>query len=221
MMAGLEHLGQGCFLLGLLVTHFILFGLPSIETYLEGAVTVEESEEKAEALLAPAVTLCPYENNFIGWKNFSQFLPVYQPLCGHTSAGGILRCIEERTFNWTETLPGGGANPMLQYGAQHGFQADPSLHRNIMKPEFWITQMTNSYNGRCYTLNYTERLASDVAEDALVFNLNPNLRYYFYLHQLHLFMLTFNPMAMPTTDLVLEPQIYEGSHMQLTLQVVR
>ena len=139
-MSSLFYLGRAAFLLVLILGHFLLFGLPSIQEYLEGAVTVEEVTEEAEALPPPAVTLCAYENNFIGWKNSTTFSPVYQTMCASATSGqDVEQCIEEKTYNWTETIPG---------GAFQGFSPGipDRIDEDLMEESFWIDDISNAYN---------------------------------------------------------------------------
>ena len=107
-MAALLVLGKACFLLFLLLTHLVLFGVPALQRFLEAGVTVEESVEQAASLPAPAVTICPSERNFSAWKNTtrSRIYNTYHTMCGGAaSAQDVKDCVEEKTFNFTETFP--------------------------------------------------------------------------------------------------------------------
>ena len=73
-MAALLVLGKACFLLFLLLTHLVLFGVPALQRFLEAAVTVEESVEQAASLPAPAVTICPSEKFFSAWQNTTKYM---------------------------------------------------------------------------------------------------------------------------------------------------
>ena len=66
---------------------------------------------------------------------------------------------------------------------------------------------------------YKKPVLIDLRQDSLMFNLNKNLSYFIILHEPDFFLVTFNPVTMPTTDTTLSYQEIHDSYMTLTLQV--
>ena len=52
-----------------------------------------------------------------------------------------------------------------------------------------------------------------------MFNLNKNLSYFIFLHEPDFFLVTYNPVTMPTTDTMLTFDEIDYSYMTLTLEV--
>ena len=72
---------------------------------------------------------------------------------------------------------------------------------------------------RCHTLVYTKLIGIDLREESLMFNLNKNLSYFIFLHEPDFFLLTYNPVTMPTTDTTLTFEELNDAYMTLTLEV--
>ena len=51
-----------------------------------------------------------------------------------------------------------------------------------------------------------------------MFNLNKNLSYFIFLHEPDFFLLTYNPVTMPTTDTTLTFEELNDAYMTLTLE---
>ena len=188
-MSSLFGFGKVVFLLGLVIFHFIFFAIPAFHDYTTHSVAVEVLEEDAESLPPPAITLCPYKYWFSGWKNASKtapnFLGSYDEHCeGSESREDILECIDTKTFNLTDALPA---------RAFRGIFVD-----NISSPDFWITDFTAAGDGRCFTLNYSKPLAADILKDGFLLDLNPDMAYLVYIHRPDFFLLSYNPLTMPT-----------------------
>ena len=211
-MVALLVLGKACFLFSLLVTHLVLFGVPAIQRFLEAGVTVEESVEEANSLPAPAVTLCPSEKYFSAWKNTTRykFYDTYQTMCSEAASGQDVKdCVEENTFNLTETIP---------LGSQQGMGVPVE---DLSSPDFWLSDTTVGPLGRCYTLNFNKHLKADVEQDSLMFNLNKSLDYIWYIHSPDFFMITWNPLTLPTIQAGMKYGKQLDSHRYLYLKVVR
>ena len=205
-------LGKACFLLFLLLTHLVLFGVPALQRFLEAGVTVEESVEQAASLPAPAVTICPSEKYFSAWKNTTRYMfyDAYEAMCGEAaSAQDVKDCVEEKTFNLTETFP---------FGSQQGMGL---LVEDLSSQDFWISDTTVAVAGRCYTLNFTKHLRADVEEDSILFNLNKDLNYNWAIHSRDFFALTWNPLTLPLVQGELEYSKLLDSHRYLYLRAVR
>ena len=75
--------------------------------------------------------------------------------------------------------------------------------------------------GRCYTIQYDQKLEIEMEKDSLIIDLNKNLRYSIFLHQPGFFLLTYNSLTMPTFDMVLDHNEIGDSYLTLMLEVVR
>ena len=52
-----------------------------------------------------------------------------------------------------------------------------------------------------------------------MFNLNKNLSYFIFLHEPDFFLVTYNPVTMPTTDTTLTFEEINDAYMTITLEV--
>ena len=66
---------------------------------------------------------------------------------------------------------------------------------------------------------YTKPIGIDLREESLMFNLNKNLSYFIFLHEPDFFLLTYNPVTLPSTDTTLSFEEVSGGYMTLTLEV--
>ena len=212
-MSTIFAIGRFVFLAGLVISHFFFFAIPAYKEYTAKSVAVEVFEEDAKYLPPPTITLCPYKYWFSGWKNATvatpNFLGSYGEHCEDAETKeDILQCIENKTFNLTDTLPA---------RAFRGIMVD-----DISSSDFWITDFTAAVDGRCFTLNYTEPMGADILKDGFLFDLNPDLAYLIYIHRPDFFLVSYIPLTMPTLlydyDLTMSgPNI----HQMLFLQVYR
>ena len=81
--------------------------------------------------------------------------------------------------------------------------------------------MTNAMQGRCYTIEYDQKLEIEMEKDSLIIDLIENLRDLFVLHQPGFFLLTYNSLTMPTYDMVLDHNEIGDSYLTLMLEVVK
>ena len=100
--------------------------------------------------------------------------------------------------------------------AQQGVAGD-----NFLNPALWTWDVSAAIDGRCFTLNFDQPLSIDISVDSLVFNLDENMTYYLFLHQPHFFILTYNPLTMPTVDMVLNFKDIGRNYITLFLEVRR
>ena len=68
---------------------------------------------------------------------------------------------------------------------------------------------------------YTKPIGIDLREESLMFNLNPDLSYFIFLHEPDFFLLTYNPVTLPSTDTTLSFDEVSGGYMTLTLEVIK
>ena len=72
---------------------------------------------------------------------------------------------------------------------------------------------------RCHTMDYAEPILINLRKEGLMFNLNKNLSYLVFLHDPDFFLVTINPVTMPSTDTTILFQEAGDAYMTLTLQV--
>ena len=189
-MANLLAIAKMVFLLGLCVLWGVFFAGPAFERYLTAGVSVEEWQETPASLPPPAVTLCPFERYFSGWKNAikQDFTDNYDNYCSEAaSSQDFEKCVEEKTFSLFDTISN---------GSYHGI-APQLMKQNLSDPSFWVGDSTVGALGRCYTLNYTGKLGADVQDHSLVFNLNTKMSYSYFIHHADFFTLAWNPLTLP------------------------
>ena len=86
---------------------------------------------------------------------------------------------------------------------------------------YWTWDVTNAMQGRCYTIQYDQKLQIEMEKDSLIIDLNKELRLFVFLHQPGFFLLTYNSLTMPTLDLVLDHTEVGDSYLTLMLEVVQ
>ena len=220
VMASLLYLGQLAFFLVLSLTWVIFFAAPALTRFLGDGVTVEESTEESSSLPPPAITLCPMEGFLNGWKNLSgpNWESNWSAHCPDAaSTDDFVACLEAKTRNLTEILP----SEVTPYdlGATRSL-GPPYPPPSLMDPDLWVTEVTAALQGRCYTLNYTEPLKTDPSVDGLLFNFDPALTYYAFIHQPGFFLFSFNPLSLPDINLLLEESSVGMAYHYLYIQVV-
>ena len=72
---------------------------------------------------------------------------------------------------------------------------------------------------RCHTMDYAEPILINLRKEGLMFNLNKNLSYLVFLHDPDFFLVTINPVTMPSTDTTILFDEAGDAYMTLTLQV--
>ena len=121
---------------------------------------------------------------------------------GANTSQGFQDCVEQETFN---------NSAKAQRGV--GFQ-------RFINPSLWTWDVTAAIDGRCFTLNFDEPLTIDLSVDSLVFNLEEDMVYYLFIHQPDFFILTYNPLTMPTVDMLISFNETGRSYLALILEVI-
>ena len=68
---------------------------------------------------------------------------------------------------------------------------------------------------------YKKPVRIDLRQESLIFDLNPDLSYFIFLHQPDFFLVTYNPLTMPTVDMVLNFKDIGENYMTLFLEVCK
>ena len=111
-------------------------------------------------------------------------------------------CVERETFN-------------------NSAKARQGIAGNFLPPAAWTWDVTAAIDGRCFTLNFEQLLSIDISVDSLVFDLDEEMTYYLFLHQPDFFLVTYNPLTMPTVDMVLNFKDIGENYMTLFLEVCK
>ena len=161
-----------------------------------------------DGLEVPAVTICGRHPQFKrGWKEYvtSGYDGILENMCGETD--NIEGCIERKTFAQTEVIK----------DTTMGYVLQKSL-TNTTNP--WIEDFTRSVEGRCYTLNITERIGPDGKTDRLFFLLGYQMTYRIFIHDPNYFVINTNPLALPTIMMKLNPNKSSSHFYRLALTYV-
>ena len=162
----------------LFIICLIYFTLPSVREYLEEQIIITTSEEKVDANLAPAVTVCA-QNPGLSVIEYSNALHKY---CANEL--DIRMCIDNATFTFHTTI----------LNARKGYNpSGPSL----MDPSLWIPEVNLPAIGKCFTLNTSMTLERDFLTGTLRIELFKDLKYYFYVHDIDYYTQNQNPYGIP------------------------
>ena len=112
-----------------------------------------------------------------------------------------------------------GRAPTFNGGVSQGIAL--MMKQNLSSSSFWISDLTVGMAGRCYTLNYSQAIGSDIEDDTLSFNLDPKLTYRYFIHQPHFFLQTWNPLTMPMPMGILKYKELGDNWLFLYLKVIR
>ena len=207
-MVHILYFSKIVFLFSLIGICFIVFGLGFFKKFLACETTVNESTEQKQALKPPAITICPQ----VGWKNSNSRTARFRTHCKNASrAEEFWKCLEDKTYNFSEIV----------LSAFHGHPMN--LVNNITdEQKFWSWSTPAKAHGRCYTLLYDQPLQIDMTTHIILINLKAPSRHYFvYLHDPDFFFMTYNPFTMPMTEVHLNPEELNSSHLLLPMAVVK
>ena len=211
--------------LALAISQFILFGMPSLEKYSSAVVGEAKLIEKQgslrpsvdpfgpteDGLRPPAITLCPFKDNFKGWKQATKEDKSlddqsYNRWCASANnTADFERCIEEGTFGLNDTV------------------IDASVAgKDVTGPEFWTSDVSLSLLGRCYTLDLDVKLGVSILTSIILY-LNPNLTYQIYFHQPDMYFSSSNPVVMAEASVrrILSFEDIGNQFLGFTLELVR
>lgn len=100
-------------------------------------------------------------------------------------------------------------------------KAQQGITGDFLSPDLWTWDVSAAIDGRCFTFNFDQLLSIDISVDSLVFSLDENMTYYLFLHQPDFFILTYNPLTIPTVDMVLNFKDIGKNYITLFLEVQR
>ena len=169
----------------LLLIFFFYFGLPSWNKFQAKEVLINKRKIITSDIAPPAITFCTTN----AWKNASDSNVSESLIVSHCNESNsfeeALECIENETYNLTETVP----------------RAISNDGTDISNSSFWINDISLTYLGKCHTLNNSVSLGSSYWN----FVLDASLNYFVAIHDPNFFMVTSNPATVPLVTLLLRP----------------
>ena len=173
-------------MLVLFVLCFTYFTLPSLNEYQAKQIIVTTSEEKVDEILAPAVTVCAQDPNL----SVVDYDKIFLKYCANEK--DIRRCMDDATINFSSNI----------LNARKGYTpGGPKL----MDPSLWIPEITLTASGKCYTLNTSQTVLEDFITGTIRIELNKNMIYNLFIHDINYFANNKNPYALPVNFLAINP----------------
>ena len=182
--------GKFVFGFSLFVAFIGIFGLKSLERYLERAVIVHTRQESSKGLLeAPGVTICLdpviMTRKVINMMRRDSYIEdSLKEICKvNTNKDDDMQfkhCFETQFLNTSEMIREVVWNKT-----------------RVQDPNMWMETITNFYFGKCQALQYEGMLGTGLDTNSVQIILNPNHDYYFFLHDPNFFFLSSNPITIP------------------------
>ena len=178
----------------MVVLFVLLFGYPSIQTYLKGSIIEESGLFHDDVLEYPAITFCVdqvdawKENN--GEQNVSaNYRSTLLRKCNSMAAKMVPSCIEKRTYSRNEII--------LKSSTK--VQKLPNVASTMNTSTFWSEDFSMSDFGTCFTFQLPVLKENITVFEApqLWFALNSSLSYSLFIHDPNFFMLAVNPQTIP------------------------
>ena len=148
-------------------------------------VVTTSSEELAEDLSPPAITICPLEDTWFGFKEVLQIAPAQDlkgklipQMCDGKEGPEIIDCIEDRALNLTIAL---------KYLTK-GVQKDKS----VPEEHFWTKEFSHTSLGICSTVKPPFSLGTTLME-AIWIGLNESYNFAIFVHDPNFFLINYNP----------------------------
>ena len=154
-----------------------------------------KSQREVNHIPTPAITIFAKQHQGTAWKNqlpggvSQDDILIYE--CGNAT-GTVEECIQMKTYDFNEVVH--DAN--LWYLG--GNETIP-----LMEPKLWTTHFTSVMYGRGYSLRFDWN--SSASYDQVYLHLNRSLDYTIFIHDLEYFLVSQNPLTMPTVSVTLNP----------------
>ena len=171
------------FILSLVGIFLVLFGIPSLEQYLNQGIFVEISTDTSPDGLvnAPAVTLCPENpDTAVGWKSGSNVSlavkSVYDTACSRLNGEKLINCVNNFTYSLDEIM----------------------VSKLKNKKDNVSSDITWAHHGMCHTFMKSDRIGSQTTTTHRDYpRFNSKLKYQVFIHDPDFFFPTRNPKAHP------------------------
>lgn len=171
----------------ILITIFLVyFGLPAMGKFMERKVMVVESKREVEGIPAPTITVNARNlTTRRGWKGKKNCfnLPIEESLES---------CIKEETFGFTDVVK----DVILGYTAKRSLVQSESLT---------VRESVTSWGGKYFTLLPAEVLGPNYHDQMLLLSLYHGFIYKLFISDPNYFVLTSNPVYLPTIMKTVNP----------------
>ena len=156
-------------------------------------VIVINSKRKVSNIPPPAITIFARKQK-TGWRSQDPEQVTTQDILGYHCKdfpGNQQKCIQENTFNFSEVIK----DAFLWYD---GNEVIP-----LMEPKLWTTHFTSMKFGRGYTLRF--QWNASAGYDQLYLHLSRSFKYNIFIHDHEYFLVSENPLTMPTRLVTFDP----------------
>ena len=143
------------------------------------------SEELAENLSPPAITICPLEDTWFGFQDVLQIAPpqnlkgkLIPQMCKGKEGPEIIDCIEDRALN-------------LTLAVEYLTKGVPKL-KSLPEEKFWTKEFSHSSMGICSTVKPPFSLETTLME-AIWIGLNDSYKFAICVHDPNFFLVNYNP----------------------------
>ena len=165
-----------------------MFGLPSLERFLQQEVTVQVSQQDTRAgNILPTITICAVDpDTSTGWKNGTVDAKLgYQDFltreCNASTASAVYQCIASRTYSRDQVV--------LDTVIKRAGKMDDSTKLD------WRTDLTTPHIGNCFTLIHPHPMGNDLLVNVAEFRLKETFKYNIIIHDHDYFLLNYNPLT--------------------------
>ena len=184
------------FVTSLFFIFFVYFGHPAWEKFKDKRTLISERSVTKNVTNPPAITICPRNKNEGTWKEKMPRNAITTSLkkkCRRRNITDMTQCVGEMGYNLTETI-------------KHA--KTRTIKETILKPNFWMEDLSNMINPKCHTLNSTVNFGSSFStsldimfhQDEIL-TTDPLLNYFVFIHDPNFIFLTANPQTTPKLHL--------------------
>ena len=124
------------------------------------------------SLVPPAITVCPWAGDFVGWKGETELMWFLRDVCGAPQTFEELqRCVAEKSYGLNETVDVEGWT---------GVVTSDVTKIKPTHPSHWNSTLTTTLMGMCHTMVYPEpidkssKFVLTMKDDFLIFLHDPN-----------------------------------------------
>ena len=174
----------------LLFVFLKFFGLDAISRYDEKKTMIVKSKKESGGIEGPALTvLAKHNQTKNGWRQepresdgLASF--TYNQCNEFEQFGTIKSCIENKTFDWKTTVRD------IHVGINE-------FKVSMLDERLWTEDFTVGFEGRYHTLTIPRKLTTEWRQDQIYLDLNPNLIYDVYIHEINYFILNKHSFGLP------------------------
>ena len=158
-------------------------------------VVTTSSEELAENLSPPAITICPLDTGF-GFADVLRIAPAQDlkgklvpQMCEGKEGLEIIDCIEDRALSRSLAVE------YLTKGVQE--------EKSVPEEKFWTQEFSHTSMGICSTIQPPFSLGATLMKEAIWMGLNASYKFAIFVHDPNFFLINYNP-SLPLNCLQLD-----------------